>query len=186
MTISSMSRSHLILAAMPFAQVSANASCLPCANSHPNSFSSPQASTRTRTIRSSPQPPSPLSAASVADSAELFVVSIEAIEIRTTPYPTYAGSEGLSEATLSRYPNSDSFQRALITVTAVLSDGPSVILPLGDSGLLYALRDRGSDAVAAWSTNRRRTVPHRPDGESPPGLVRPPKQAPLARVRLGS
>ena len=26
---------------------------------------------------------------------------------------------------------------------------------------------------------------HCPDGESPPGLVRPPQQAPLARVRLG-
>ena len=26
---------------------------------------------------------------------------------------------------------------------------------------------------------------HRPDGESPPGLMEPPKQAPLARVGLG-
>ena len=36
------------------------------------------------------------------------------------------------------------------------------------------------------STHRLHTVLHCPEGQSPPGLVRPPQQAPLARVGLRS
>ena len=40
-------------------------------------------------------------------------------------------------------------------------------------------------AVCAWSTHSGRIVLHCPEGESPPGLARPPTQAPLARAGLG-
>ena len=63
-------------------------------------------------------------------------------------------------------------------------------------GHAHLLDDGLQLRVGAWSTDsggykhlehkQWAHRPHRPNGESPPGLTEPPKQAPLPRVGLGS